>query len=181
MTIQLVEEVVPGTELVEEVFLIQLSVVEGSEYLALQAAAAATAAAAQVAQTKQEINDITPAITQEGQAQVQAVQDAGTAALESINISKTQALETIDPKVAQVTQDAKQVADDKAIVTQKTQDASAFADKAENYRNDIPILLENFFDPAIIALNSRIVADGATVDRKLYIIQLELGELVNEI
>lgn len=62
-----------------------------------------------------------------------------------------------------------------------TKSSKEWAEDAETEAESVPILLGNFFDPAIIALNSRIVTDGATVDRKLYIVQIELGELTNQL
>lgn len=159
----------------------QLNLVDGRIVMTFtvqdNAAAAATAAAAQVAQDKQEIDTILPAIQQEGAAQVQSVQSAGTAAVESVDLAKTQALATIDPKVLQVTQDAQQVALDKQTVSTDKVLTEGFKTAAEAAANSIPPLLANFFDPAILALNSRIIADGATLEIKLWYVQLQLGEI----
>jgi hypothetical protein len=60
-----------------------------------------------------------------------------------------------------------------SALTSANNAAQSEADAAQSY-TDTQALLVNFFDPAIIALNSRIVADGATVVIKLRFVQQEL-------
>ena len=63
------------------------------------------------------------------------------------------------------------------IATNQASASATSANEAIQSNTNTEALLVNFFDPAIIALNSRIVLDGATVVIKLRLVQAELDTL----
>jgi hypothetical protein len=115
---------------------------------------------------------------------VDAVNTAKTEGVDAVNTAKTTALSEINPLVT-AAQTAKQGAEDaetriegieQNVILLEGQ-AQGAANTAIQSNTDTQSLLTNFFDPAIIALNSRIVADGGTVVIKLRFVQQELDLL----
>jgi hypothetical protein len=116
-----------------------------------------------------------------GLLDLQAARDAGVQAVENAEAS---ALQAIGVEV-QAAQTARQGAEDaETRIEGIEQNVIFFEGQAQGAANtaiqsntDTQALLVNFFDPAIIALNSRIVADGGTVVIKLRFVQQELDLL----
>jgi hypothetical protein len=98
------------------------------------------------------------------------IEQARTGALSDIDTAKTEALDNITPLVNQTASNATAAQTAQGL-------AEGAATTAIQSNTDTQSLLINFFDPAIIALNSRIVADGAEVIIKLRFVQQELDLL----
>jgi|GEM_PF-5146311 len=138
MILQILEEVIPNTEIIEEIIVLQVSIIEGSESAAVAAAVAAVAAAAAALTTKGQIDDslqnIVPAISQAGTDQVGLVNTAGSNAVGNINTARTDAIGEITPLVTNAQAAAT------AATTAKTE--------SEDARDEINNALQNIV-PAI--------------------------------
>lgn len=166
MNFQLIEETNPATQLTEEVIVIQLSILEASELAAQQAATTATEQAGIAADKAGEAADKAGEAAASATAAGASASNAGTSATNSATsatLSQAWAESPTEPG------------------NLGTKSSKTWSEEAQEARDEIQVLLANFFDPAIIALNSRIIAEGATLVRKLYIVQIELGQILNEI
>jgi hypothetical protein len=103
-------------------------------------------------------------------------QNAATTATEQAGIATSKAQEVVDAEIRINDAETRIEGIEQNVILLEAQSQQA-ANTAIQSNTDTQALLANFFDPAIIALNSRIVADGAEVIIKLRFVQQELDLL----